>query len=229
MKPGQPSCQNCLRRSRSVFSACNIAELDDVSVTKSCRVYKKGEPIFEEEDAPHGIFCIFSGMVKVTKLGASGKEHIVRIAGSGDVLGYRALLGNGRYKSSAVTIEESRVCLIPRETFFRLLKENIKFHDGIMKIVCAMMEQAETKSTEIAYKPVRSRIAEALIMLDRVFEERGAITLTREDLASFVGTVKETAIRVISDFKEEQLIEVDKRSIRVLNPDGLMRISNLYD
>jgi CRP-like cAMP-binding protein len=82
----------------------------------------------------------------------------------------------------------------------------------------------------LAHKPVRSRIAEALLLLSNSStDEEHVISLTREDLASFVGTVKETAIRVISELRDANIISIDKRKIRILNPQMLTHISNVYD
>ncbi len=225
----QPRCDTCNSRENCLFNVCTHEQLEDINATKSCNSYKKGQTIFQEGALPLGVYCINRGMAKVAKLGSNGKEQILRIAKPGDFLGYRSLLGDSRYRASAVALEDASICLIPKADFMLLLKENARFYDGMMKVLCDVIETAETKITDIAYKPVRGRIAEALILLDKAFEDREQITLTREDLAGFVGTVKETAIRIISEFKNEKLIEIDKRSIKVINPEGLMRISNLYD
>ncbi len=225
----QPRCEHCDTKDNCLFNVCTKEQLEDINATKSCNVYKKGQVIFQEGSLPLGIYCMSKGMVKVTKLGSNGKEQILRIAKSGDFLGYRSLISGTRYRASAVALEDTVICLVPKAEFLDLLKNNTRFYDGMMKVLCEVIETAESKITDIAYKPVRGRIAEALILLDKAFEDREQITLTREDLAGFVGTVKETAIRIISEFKNEKLIEIDKRSIKVVNPEGLMRISNLYD
>ncbi len=225
----QPRCEQCGSKDNCLFNTCTKDELQEISDSKSCNIYKKGQVVFQEGSLPLGIFCLSKGMVKVAKLGSSGKEQILRIAKSGDFLGYRSLIGESRYRASAIALEDTIICLIPKAEFLELMRKNAMFYNGMMKVLCDVIESAENKLTDIAYKPVRGRIAEALILLDKAFDDREQITLTREDLAGFVGTVKETAIRVVSEFKHEKLIEIDKRSIKVINPEGLMRISNLYD
>lgn len=178
---------------------------------------------------PTGLYCLSEGLVKITRLGSNGKEQIIRIAKPGDLIGYKSLLRATRYKASAVAIEDCSICMIPKQIFFDLFNHNRMFHDSIMRTLCEAIENAETKITDIAYKPVRGRIAEALIDLHACFEGKEHITLTREDLAGLVGTVKETAIRIISEFKQERLIEINKRSIKVIDREGLMKISHLYD
>lgn len=229
MKLTQPTCKFCKGKDSSLFSCCTPDELEKVNLVKSCNFFKKSQPIFQENSMPVGLYCVSEGLVKITKLGSNGKEQILRIAKPGDLFGYKSLIKNSRYRASAVAIEDSSICFIPKAQFNELLENNKAFYDGIMKLLCDVIESAETKITDIAYKPVRGRIAEALILLDRAFEDKEHITLTREDLAGLVGTVKETAIRIISEFKQEKLIEINKRSIKVINQEGLMKISHLYD
>ncbi|AZQ64274.1 Crp/Fnr family transcriptional regulator [Flammeovirga pectinis] len=228
MKLVQPSCALKAKGSQSLFSCLTAEQLDKLQ-PHTCHYFKKGQPIFQEESMPTGVYCISEGLVKVTKLGSNGKEQILRIAKPGDFVGYKSLIKGGRYRASAIAIEDSSICLIPKAIFMEILHENVEFYQQIVHLLCEVIDSAESKLTDIAYKPVRGRIAEALLLLDKAFEDKEQITLTREDLAGLVGTVKETAIRIISEFKHEKLIEINKRSIKIINPDGLVKISHLYD
>ncbi len=211
-----------------MFSCLTAEQLEKLQ-SNTCHFFKKGQPIFQEDSMPTGVYCISEGLVKVTKLGSNGKEQILRIAKPGDFVGYKSLIKGSRYRASAIAIEDSSICLIPKAIFMELLHENVEFYQQIVHLLCEVIDNAETKITDIAYKPVRGRIAEALLVLDKAFVDKEHITLTREDLAGLVGTVKETAIRIISEFKHEKLIEINKRSIKIINPEGLVKISHLYD
>ncbi|KXX68662.1 Crp/Fnr family transcriptional regulator [Flammeovirga sp. SJP92] len=228
MKLVQPSCACKAKSNQSMFSCLTAEQLEKLQ-THTCHFFKKGQPIFQEDSMPTGVYCISEGLVKVTKLGSNGKEQILRIAKPGDFVGYKSLIKGSRYRASAIAIEDSSICLIPKAIFMELLHENVEFYQQIVHLLCEVIDNAETKITDIAYKPVRGRIAEALLVLDKAFVDKEHITLTREDLAGLVGTVKETAIRIISEFKHEKLIEINKRSIKIINPDGLVKISHLYD
>lgn len=228
MKLVQPSCALKAKSSQSLFSCLTAEQLEKLQL-HTCLFFKKGQPVFQEDSMPTGVFCISEGLVKVTKLGSNGKEQILRIAKPGDFVGYKSLIKGSRYRASAVAIEDSSICHIPKAIFMELLNENVEFYQQIVHLLCDVIDNAETKITDIAYKPVRGRIAEALLVLDKAFEDKEQITLTREDLAGLVGTVKETAIRIISEFKHEKLIEINKRSIKIINPEGLIKISHLYD
>lgn len=225
----QTFCEKCKNSNKSLVRFCTPSEVVSINYSKTCISYKRGETLFHEGSMPLGIFCVNAGTIKIVKQASGGKEMIVRIANAGDVLGYRSIVMQQRYEASAVAAEDSKVCLIPKEEFNKLTANNTKFYEGVIKLLCEDIENSQAKMTEIAYKPVRGRIAEALILLSNSAEHKGLINLTREDLASFVGTVKETTIRVLSEFKEEKLIDIDKRNVTVLNIKGLEAVSGLYD
>lgn len=229
MKLVSPKCKNCKSRDDSLFSVCQISEIEQVNSAKTANLYKKGQYIFYEYAPPIGLFCISSGAVKLSKSSSNGKEQILRIARPGDFLGYRSLISKSRYTHSAIAIEDATICLIPKADFFALIRNNNQFYDSLVQTICKEADEVETKIGDIAYKPVRGRIAEALMLLAGACNDGDYITLTREDLASFVGTVKETAIRIISELREEKIIEIDKRRIRILNPEKLLAVCHLYD
>ncbi len=222
-------CEKCRNSNSSLVKFCTAQEVEEINQTKTCISYKRGETLFHEGGLPLGIFCVNSGAVKIVKEASGGKEMIVRIAQAGDVIGYRSLIMHQRYAASAVAAEDCKVCLIPKDEFIKLSINNRKFYDELMKMICEDLKDSQNKMAEIAYKPVRGRVAEALILLGQMAKPQGVINLTREDLASFVGTVKETVIRVLSEFKNEHFIEIDKRNIKVIDLSGLEKLSGMYD
>ncbi len=106
-----------------------------------------------------------------------------------------------------------------------------------MKSLSHLLEEAEEKMTSLAQRPVRERLAESLLFLSKVFNENVPVckennchilSVTRDDIANIVGTATETVIRVLSDFKEENLIEIKGRKILLKDPKGLGKIVNSY-
>ncbi len=200
---------------------------------KTCTVYKAGQVIFHEKTMPFGLFCINTGKIKLHKMGSDGKEQIVRMVKPGDFIGYRALMSNTPYSASATALEECTVCTIPKPAFFNLLKENDAISEGLMNLLCRNLEESEKRLTSMAYKPVRERLAEALLMIKNTYDkdeqEHFTISMTRDDLASLVGTAKETVIRLLSEMKSEGIVATDGRKIIIMNAPELVRISNMYD
>ncbi len=197
--------------------------------------YKQGQILFNEGSLPRGLYFVQSGKIKLFKHGSDGKEKIIRIAKPGDFIGYRGLLANARYNLSASVIEDAMVTFIPKEDFLRLFKENGDVALYFTTLLSHALTAAEQDIVDLAYKPVRGRLAEALLQLNQVFDNQEAeakkqgIRLSREDLANMIGTAKETVIRLLSEFKTENLIHIKGRTINVVDQNGLLRINNLYN
>lgn len=207
--------------------------IEGLEKNKSCTVYKKNQVVFHEGTRPLGLFCINSGKVKIYKTGSEGKDQIIQILSAGDMMGYRSMLSEDPYPVSAETLEETTVCFIPKSDFLEVLKEDHDLTNRILQSMSKDLGNMADSITTLAQKPVRERLAGALLMLHEIYESNNPeniaeINLTREDLANIVGTATETLIRLLHDFKEEKLIETQGRKIKVLDQNKLVRIANLY-
>lgn len=234
MKTAYPECMHCKSRSGSLLHFCHLDELSSINADKRCTTFKRGQTLFHEGTMPGALYCVNEGKIKLHKMGSDGKEQIVRLVKPGDFIGYRALMSDSPYSASATALEDAIVCLIPRPSFFNLLKENDAVSEGMMKLLCRNLEESEKKLTEMAYKPVRERLAEALLLLKRTYAEENqqgdfTIAISREDLASLVGTAKETVIRLLSEMKDEKIVKAEGRKITLLNDAALTKIANMYD
>ncbi len=227
-------CDLCLSRRKSMFAGLPGDALCTLSESKSTIAHNKGQILFLEGTLPMGLFCISEGKVKIFKTDDSGKEQIIRLAKEGDFLGYRALLSGEKYNSSATILEEAKVCFIPKSSFNELVSKDINFQNRLMQAVCHDLGVMEQKMADMANKNVRQRLATTLLMLKDTYGIDGAestsidIALTREDLAQIVGTATETVIRLLSEFKKDQLININGKKISIINPDGLAKEIDLF-
>lgn len=226
-------CEICNSTKKSIFKDFSSGDIEKLNINKNCNFYKKGQVIFFEGNYPGGLFCIREGKVKVFKIGSTGKEQIIRFAKNGDALGYRALLVGETYSASASALEDSHICFISKDTVFELFKTNQNFSFNLLKLLSRDLEDVENKMVKLAQKPVRDRLAEALLILKETYstDKQGNIniTLSREDFANIVGTATETVIRLLADFKKENLISTKGKKIKIVNLDGLVQISRVND
>lgn len=227
-----PNCLECDSFNDSVFCSLNISEKLNLSNNKEFSSYKKGKIIFYQGQQSKSLFCIYSGKVKIYKVGEDGKEQIVRFAKKGDVLGYRALLGGGEYYASASVIEEAVICSFPKMLIDELLICNSKFARQTINLLSRDLRIAEEKLLNMAQKTVRNRIAEVLIMLrefygvDDVARTINA-PLSREEIANIAGTSTETCIRILSEFNNDRVIRISGRSIQITNSAKLLQIAKV--
>jgi CRP-like cAMP-binding protein len=227
-------CHHCESRFKSVFCDLHEGELEALNDHKSCASYKKGQVIFMEGHPPHGLYCVNRGKIKVHQRGDIGKEHIVRLVGDGDIMGYRALLSGGYYSCSATALEDADICFVPRDIFFSMVSKDVSLSMAVMKLLSDDLKEAEHRLTNLAQKPVRERMAETLLFIKETygFEPDGKIlnvSLTREDIAGMVGTATETAIRLLSEFKSDGMIDLQGKRIALLDHKALVRTANLRD
>jgi CRP-like cAMP-binding protein len=229
-----PSCASCQSRLTNVFCTLTDEQLSTLSVEKTCNFYKKGQLVFFEGNRPTGLYCITKGKVKIYQIGIEGKEQIIRLARDGDIIGYRSLIGGEIYTASGSVIEDATICFIPRKIFFELIQTNSDLSTRMMKLLSSDLKAAEKRITGLAQKPVRERLAEAILMLGEFYGlDNDNITirasLSREDIANIIGTATETAIRVLSEFKSEKILNLRGKKIQILNHDSLLKAANVTD
>lgn len=202
--------------------------------TKVCQFFKKGQPIFAEGAYPHGVYCINSGKVKVTQTGVDGREHIMHLAKDGDVMGYRAVLSGDKYSCSAVALENSSVCFISTKVFIAMVEKDPKLAFKIIHLFSNELKNAERNITDIAQKSVKERLAQGLLLLKESYglESDNAtlnIIMTREDIASIVGTARETVIRLLFELEREGILALNGKKIKMLDQSKLLRLANVID
>jgi len=228
-----PSCENCMKEINSIFKHLTPEQHLKVEKEKICNSYKRGNIIYHEGSRTNGFYCINSGILKIYKTGIEGREQIIAFAKKGDIIGYRSILSNELACSTAKVIEDAILCFIPGETLINLVKNNGNFSMAMMQQTCKELGEANSFITDIAQKTVRERLAEVLLNLKKNFgldeDHILQISLTREELANIVGTATESVIRLLSEFKQDLLIDLNGRKIKILDIKRLEKISNAFN
>ncbi|MBT9393163.1 Crp/Fnr family transcriptional regulator [Hymenobacter sp. NST-14] len=225
-----------------MLGSCQHTELSLIAGSKQHQFYAKGQYIFQAGARVPGLYCVYQGKVKISKLSADGKEQIIRLAREGDVLAYRSLMSGDICTTTATALTDCVVCLVPRPDFFSLLEQNPQFTHSLLRLLAQNLGDAESRLLHTAYKPVRERLAEALLLLHRLFEPTTAATaaattsktafsipVSRDDLAALTGTTKETASRLLSDFRQEGLVTTQGSRITIRQLDKLSQLASRYD
>jgi CRP-like cAMP-binding protein len=95
---------------------------------------------------------------------------------------------------------------------------------SFISLLCKKVADRESKLLNLAYNSIRQRTAEALLNAERLKDAKSVIAISRDDLSKMVGTAAESVIRVLSDFKEEGLIETEGGKIKILEPTKLEKV-----
>lgn len=226
-------CDECPSKGEGIFCELEKASLDEVSRQKITNVFKKGQTLFVEGTPPYGLYCISEGNVKVTKTGINGKESIVRVAKAGDVLGHRSIFTDQFYSATATAMEDTKVCFIDKKYILKLVQTEPSIACNLVFKLGRDLGRSEEKVASFTQKNVFERLAEVLLLLK---ESHGKtlqdgkilidINLTRDELASLVGTATETVIRFVSELKEENVISQDGKKIIIKNEEKLLNFAN---
>lgn len=210
--------------------AQQLSDLVKLSDKRKVKTFKKKDVIYQEDAFPAGIFFLNKGKVKTSKINDDGKEFITALINEGEFFGYGALLEELPYSDTAVALEESEICIIPKEDFFSLLFNSRDVAGAFIKMLSNDVKDKEDRLLRLAYNSVRKRVAEALLLLRERYAdgktETFSMAISREDLANLAGTAPETVIRTLSDFKDEKLVEVKGSTITLLDASKLQKMKN---
>lgn len=223
-------CEQCIVRELSSLKALNKDELLKIAECKTTRTVKKGEPIFEEGDVVNGVYCIKTGVCKMSKLSTNGKDQIVKLIKSGELLGQRSMISDEPANLSAVALEDMEVCFIPKNEVLGFFDSNNKFSMNLMKTICGDLKETSDHLVSISQKTVKERLAETLIYLHDTFGKNpdGSlhIQLSREELGGMIGTATESCIRLLSDFNKLGLIKLSGKKIILTDLAKLKKIAD---
>ena len=193
--------------------------------------FSKYDVIFDDGETPKGVFFLEKGAAKLSKSGAFGKDQILRFIKEGDIIGYRSLLCGENFQAKAEAMTDIECVFLPAEVFMHLLEVDSQLAFVMLQKIAFELGESSNTITFLAQKTVRERLAEILLLLEQKLgtDPEGfiKISLTREEIANIIGTATESAIRLISEFKQDSLIEVDGRNIKILNHDKLMKLGHV--
>lgn len=228
------TCAHCQAAFGQFFSHLNPEDLELLNDHKQVLQLKKGQVIFREGQRAQGVYCIREGAVKVFREGHDGRELITRFVFPGEFVGLKAIISGAPYVASAMAMEDSSMCFISKNDFYQIMVRYPEFTRVLAVSLTKMLEEAEERMISLAQKPVKERLAETLLFLDRSFHPhalngaKNYLNLSRYDLANIIGTAPETVTRLLADFKDHHYITVRGRKIYLLNPWELQRIANNY-
>ncbi|MGX5816879.1 Crp/Fnr family transcriptional regulator [Chitinophaga lutea] len=219
-------------RRESILSGLSADDQELLMAHRLEQVYEKGENIFREGGFAQGIFYIIEGKIKKFKVDSNGKEQIIYVANAGELMGYHAVLAEDRYPDSAAALEKSKVAFIPKEDFLAILDRSPVLSRRLLKTLSHEFAVLANAVSLFAQKPARQRLAVQLIVLREKYKVDFSpgmpvtITMSRDDLASLVGTTKENVVRMLTELKEEGIVETKGRKIVVHDVNRLVKIAD---
>ncbi|TXF79013.1 response regulator [Chryseobacterium sp.] len=202
-----------------------LDELEKIFAEGKIKTYRKKQVIYDEGDAANHAYLITEGKIKTTKMTADGKEFMTGICGPEEYFGIASLLTGSTYQETAVVMEDAKVSSVPREAISNLLKKYPDIATKFTQIFAHHVIEHEEQLLQLAYFSVRKRMAEVLLKLHSK-QTGDCLDISRENLASMAGMASETVSRILSDFKEEGLIDRSAGTITLLDVLSLQKLKN---
>lgn len=210
-----------------VSKSGGLAELQKIVHERKNRQFKKDQVIYYEGDKGSGIYLLISGKVKSIKLAEDGRELMTGIYATDDYLGVQAMLSGEAYSDTATALEDSALCLIPKDQLEQLLNLYPEVGREFIKLLANDIREKEEQLLQLAYHSVRKKMAEAILRLYRKQSSMDeSFKVSREDLAAMAGMATETVSRTLSDFKDEGLIEKKGSTITILDLPRITKMKN---
>ncbi|GAB4492308.1 MAG: response regulator [Raineya sp.] len=200
------------------------ADLQNLLSDRKVFSYKKKQIIYSEGNEASKMFFVKKGKIKTYQSNPDGKEFITGIFCEGDFFAYIPILEDTPHTDTAETLEECELISIPRNDFLALLHQKQSVAQKFIRMLAGAVAEKEKFLLGMAYNSLRKRVADALIILWEKYKNKAGMQISRDNLASIVGTATESLIRTLSEFKQEGLIEIVEGKIIIKN---IQKLANL--
>jgi CRP/FNR family transcriptional regulator len=224
-------CDTCAFRGKAVLCDLEGDDLAEFQNIKHSLDYEPHQTVFYEGHLCLGLYLLCTGKVKLTRSSARGQRQIVRILGPGELIEKHAFGERALHEVTCETLEPSQVCVIDKERYLAVIHRNPQLAIKLIQLLSNEHGVNMDQLDQFTFKAARERLAGLLLELGDRFGKKSAdrvqvgLTLKREEVAEMAGITVETAIRLLSVFRDEGLLTIDGRAITLLNPDRLARIA----
>ena len=206
-----------------LFNGLLEKQLKDIERISIRKKITKGETIFFEGDDAVGFYLVASGMMKIFKISAEGKEQILHIFGPGEPFGEVPVFSGLRYPANAEALMKSEVLFFRRTAFIDLISSNPSLALNMIAVLSVRLRQFAAQIENLSLKEVPGRLATYLIYLaeEQGSENEVSLDISKGHLASLLGTIPETLSRIFSKMNTQELIKVKDRKIKFLDREGI--------
>ena len=220
------SCVDCNMRI-PLLSLLTNSELEELNSNRFEVKFKAGETIFKQGTSATHLLIITSGLAKLYVEGVQDKQLIIRIIKPWEVIGQASLYFDNRHHYSIAALDDCTACFLEIESFKKLIRTNSMFAEEFIKKCTQKGIFSFEKMVSLSQKQMHGRIADGLIYLsNQIYESLDFnLNLSRQDVADLTGMSKDSAIRILKEFHNEGIIELDGRKIKILNYEQLEHIS----
>lgn len=234
-KRALPRCEICAARNPGGVCGLRSGQAAAFAASSVSHRFKRGQAIFHAGLPAHSLFIIHTGRVRVFRTCRNGEEQVLRLLGPGELIGYRPIFSNEPYVASAEAVEDSTICVVPREDVLERIRQVPELALHLLAKLSRELRISEDLMMDLIRRPVRERAARLLLGLVEdaggTPEPRAILSrqIPRQDLARMIGTTPETFSRVLRGFAQRGLVDLTRERILVRNEAALRRVAGEHE
>ena len=225
-------CAVCGLSNLCIPHGLTVEELENLdSIVKTKRRLERDDILYHAGAEVTPIYAVSSGSFKTSITNQDGAEQITGFYLPGEIVGLDGL-GGLAPNSTATALETSTVCEIPGAEFDKICSVNHGLRQSFMQVVSREISREQQMMMTLGQMSAEARLAHFMITMGMRFKERGFsstefnMSMSRHDLANYLGLAVETLSRLFKKFQESSLLEVNRRNIKVLDWDELCKIAH---
>lgn len=215
-------------RAIPLFANLREEDIDRIVQAGAVHSYAKGSIIASEGTPEDTLAVVISGRARIVQIAEDGREVILGVRGPGEFFGEMALLGDVPRVAHVIAAEPSKLLMLHRGAFQRLVNDVPGIAVGLLRAMCRRMYQAQQRIGGMALLDVHGRLARALI--DHADESDGSLVgpdITHNVIAQLIGASRETVSRALSRFSERGWVRTQRRRIEIVDRSALARVAGL--
>lgn len=223
MEPAKPEhlCEDCGSFQSTAFCCMSQQGRSFLQGRKTLVKFPKGKYIFNEGESSRGIYCISNGLVKLERTSKSGGVRLLNVLQDGDLLGCRTVFSNEKYTVSAVALEDTIACFVPRGVLLSLVEKEPALAIELLSDISREAKRNDTRLYQSTEVNASGRVADTLLFLKEHLKSR---RWTRAEIAAWAGTTTETVVRCLTQFEKDALVTLNGHRIEIKDKAGLKRL-----
>ena len=213
-----------------LFEGISPSEMQEMEKITRMEEVKKRQPLYLPGDPSSNVYLLKKGRVKIANSAPSGKEVTFDILEPGEVFGELEVLEDAPRSTSAETLDDTLICVIPRKDFDQYLAMHPNVTVKLTKLIGLRLRKIQSRVEDLVFRDVPARLAHLLSELsktDGVADKQGIrlkAKLTHQEMANLIGCSRETVSTIMGQFRDQGLIQMDGRAITIINEKGLLEI-----
>ncbi|MDZ4853341.1 MAG: Crp/Fnr family transcriptional regulator [Nitrospirota bacterium] len=213
-----------------LFEGISPSDMQEMEKITRMEEIKKRQPLYLTGDPSLNVYLLKRGRVKIANTAPSGKEVTFDIVEPGEVFGELDVLEDAPRSTSAEALDDALICLIPRRDFDQYLAMHPIVMFKLTKLIGLRLKKIQSRVEDLVFRDVPARLAHLLSELSKtegVADKQGIrlkVKLTHQEMANLIGCSRETVSTTMGQFRDDGLIQMDGRTITIVNEKGLSKL-----